>query len=48
MIEPGRSIVGEAGTTLYTVGFIKETPHKKNTILSMADDRQYPPSTLSS
>ena len=29
MIEPGRSIVGEAGTTLYTVGFIKETPHKK-------------------
>ena len=29
LIEPGRSIVGEAGTTLYTVGYIKETPHKK-------------------
>jgi diaminopimelate decarboxylase len=29
MIEPGRSMVGEAGTTLYTVGFIKQTPHKK-------------------
>ena len=26
MIEPGRSIVGEAGTTLYTVGSIKEIP----------------------
>ncbi|MFQ5809499.1 MAG: diaminopimelate decarboxylase, partial [Armatimonadota bacterium] len=25
-IEPGRSIVGEAGTTLYTVGVIKEIP----------------------
>lgn len=25
-IEPGRSIVGEAGTTLYTVGSIKEIP----------------------
>lgn len=25
-IEPGRSIVGEAGTTLYTVGSIKEVP----------------------
>ena len=29
MIEPGRSIVAEAGYTLYTVGFTKETPHKK-------------------
>ncbi len=29
IIEPGRSIVGSAGTTLYTVGFLKETPHKK-------------------
>lgn len=28
IIEPGRSIVGEAGTTLYTIGFIKQTPHK--------------------
>ncbi|GAB6933554.1 diaminopimelate decarboxylase [Calditerricola satsumensis] len=25
-VEPGRSIVGEAGTTLYTVGAIKEIP----------------------
>jgi diaminopimelate decarboxylase len=25
-IEPGRSIVGEAGTTLYTIGSIKELP----------------------
>lgn len=25
-LEPGRSIVGEAGTTLYTVGTIKEVP----------------------
>ena len=25
-VEPGRSIVGEAGTTLYTVGGIKEIP----------------------
>ena len=27
-IEPGRSIVAEAGTTLYTIGFIKQTPNK--------------------
>ena len=26
LIEPGRSIVGEAGTTLYTVGAIKDVP----------------------
>ncbi len=26
LIEPGRSLVGEAGTTLYTVGVIKELP----------------------
>lgn len=26
IVEPGRSIVGEAGTTLYTVGSIKEIP----------------------
>lgn len=26
MVEPGRSIVGEAGTTLYTVGSIKKIP----------------------
>ncbi|MGM9970216.1 MAG: diaminopimelate decarboxylase [Anaeroplasma sp.] len=28
-IEPGRSIVAEAGYTLYTVGFIKKTPNKE-------------------
>lgn len=26
LVEPGRSIVGEAGTTLYTVGTVKEIP----------------------
>jgi len=26
LVEPGRSIVGEAGTTLYTIGTIKEVP----------------------
>ncbi|MCS7192492.1 MAG: diaminopimelate decarboxylase, partial [Armatimonadetes bacterium] len=26
-VEPGRSIVGEAGTTLYTVGVVKEIPN---------------------
>lgn len=29
MIEPGRSIVAEAGYTLYTVGFSKKTPNKE-------------------
>lgn len=29
MIEPGRSIIGEAGITLYTVGAIKEIPNIK-------------------
>lgn len=29
MIEPGRSIVCEAGTTLYTIGAIKHTPHRE-------------------
>jgi diaminopimelate decarboxylase len=28
MIEPGRSIVAEAGHTLYNVGFMKKTPNK--------------------
>ncbi len=28
-IEPGRSIVGEAGYTLYTIGFTKKTPNKE-------------------
>ena len=27
-IEPGRSIVAEAGSTIYTVGFMKQTLHK--------------------
>lgn len=30
LLEPGRSIVGEAGTTLYTVGNIKEIPDIRN------------------
>ncbi len=29
LLEPGRSIVGEAGVTLYTVGAIKEIPNVK-------------------
>lgn len=39
MIEPGRSIVAEAGITLYTVGSIKKTPHKNFVFVdgSMAD-----------
>ena len=28
-IEPGRSIVAEAGYTLYTIGFMKHTPNKQ-------------------
>lgn len=28
LIEPGRSIVAEAGTTLYTIGSLKQTPNK--------------------
>ncbi len=32
MLEPGRSIVGEAGITLYTVGTIKEIPNVKKYI----------------
>lgn len=28
MIEPGRSIVGNAGSTLYTIGYQKQTPAK--------------------
>jgi diaminopimelate decarboxylase len=27
MVEPGRSMVGETGTTLYTIGSIKDTPN---------------------
>lgn len=29
LLEPGRSIVGEAGTTLYTIGTIKDVPTKE-------------------
>lgn len=29
MIEPGRSLVAEAGTTLYEIGYQKQTPNKK-------------------
>lgn len=29
LIEPGRSIVAEAGRTLYRVGYQKQTPHRK-------------------
>jgi len=32
LLEPGRSIVGEAGITLYTVGNIKEIPNVRNYI----------------
>ncbi len=43
-VEPGRSIVGEAGTTLYTVGGIKEIPNVR-TYLSidggMTDNIRY-------
>lgn len=30
VLEPGRSIVGEAGITLYTIGSIKEIPNVRN------------------
>lgn len=30
ILEPGRSIIGEAGTTLYTVGVVKEVPNVRN------------------
>ncbi len=33
-VEPGRSIVGEAGTTLYTIGVVKEI-HKVRTYVSV-------------
>lgn len=29
-IEPGRKMIGEAGTTLYTIGSMKEIPHVRN------------------
>ncbi len=44
LIEPGRSIVGEAGVTLYTVGAIKEIPAVKKYIAidgGMFDNPRY-------
>lgn len=44
VIEPGRSIVGEAGVTLYTVGAIKEIPGVKKYIAvdgGMFDNPRY-------
>ena len=44
LIEPGRSIVGEAGITLYTVGAIKEIPAVKTYVAvdgGMFDNPRY-------
>ena len=44
LIEPGRSIVGEAGVTLYTVGTIKEIPGVKKYVAvdgGMFDNPRY-------
>ena len=44
LIEPGRSIVGEAGVTLYTVGAIKEIPGVKTYVAvdgGMFDNPRY-------
>ena len=44
LIEPGRSIVGEAGITLYTVGRIKEIPGVKKYVAvdgGMFDNPRY-------
>ena len=44
LIEPGRSIVGEAGVTLYTVGRIKEIPGVKKYVAidgGMFDNPRY-------
>ena len=44
LIEPGRSIVGEAGITLYTVGAIKEIPGAKKYVAvdgGMFDNPRY-------
>lgn len=43
-IEPGRSVVGEAGITLYTVGSIKEIPNVRNYVAidgGMFDNPRY-------
>jgi diaminopimelate decarboxylase len=44
LIEPGRSIVGSAGITLYTVGSIKEIPNIRTYVAvdgGMADNPRY-------
>ena len=44
IIEPGRSIVGEAGTTLYTVGCFKEIPNVRTYLAvdgGMGDNPRY-------
>ncbi len=44
LIEPGRSIVGDSGITLYTVGNIKEIPGYKNYVAvdgGMSDNPRY-------
>lgn len=44
VIEPGRSIVGEAGITLYTVGTVKEIPNVKTYVAidgGMFDNPRY-------
>jgi len=44
MVEPGRSIVGEAGTTVYTVGAIKSVPGIRKYVSvdgGMADNPRY-------
>lgn len=43
-IEPGRSIVGEAGITLYTVGFVKDIPGVRTYVCidgGMTDNPRY-------
>lgn len=44
MIEPGRAIVGPAGTTLYTVGAVKTIPGRRNYVSvdgGMTDNPRY-------
>ena len=44
VIEPGRSIVGAAGTTLYTVGAVKEIPGVRTYVITdggMTDNPRY-------
>lgn len=44
LIEPGRSIIGEAGITLYTVGAVKEIPNVKKYVAvdgGMFDNPRY-------